>query len=121
MVIKTRIAPSPTGAPHVGTAYVALFNWAFAKKNGGKFLLRIEDTDRARLVKGVEEQIGEALNWLGLNWDEGPIRQSDRLTIYQKHAEKLVETGHAYYCFCSEVRLGKLREEAQKKGQPPRY
>lgn len=121
MVIKTRIAPSPTGAPHVGTAYVALFNWAFAKKNGGKFLLRIEDTDRARLVKGAEEQILEALNWLGLNWDEGPIRQSDRLAIYREHAEKLVEAGYAYYCFCSEGWLKKRREEAQKKGRPPRY
>lgn len=121
MEVKTRIAPSPTGAPHVGTAYVALFNWAFAKKNGGKFLLRIEDTDQNRLVKGAEEQILEALKWLGLSWDEGPIRQSSRLPIYRERAEKLVEDGSAYYCFCSEARLEKLREEAQKKGLPPRY
>ncbi len=121
MGIKTRIAPSPTGAPHVGTAYVALFNWAFAKKNGGKFLLRIEDTDRARFVPEAESQILEALNWLGLSWDEGPIRQSDRLPIYQEQAEELIKKDRAYYCFCSEARLEEMRRKAQKEGRPPRY
>ncbi len=120
-MIKTRIAPSPTGAPHVGTAYVALFNWAWARQNKGKFLLRIEDTDRTRLVPGAEKQILEALTWLGLKWDEGPIRQSERLEIYQKHARELVEKGKAYYCFCSPERLEKLRQEAQKKGKQPMY
>lgn len=121
MEIKTRIAPSPTGAPHVGTAYVALFNWAWARQNKGKFLLRIEDTDQARFVPQVEGQIIEALTWLGLNWDEGPVRQSDRLPIYLEHAKNLVEADHAYYCFCSEARLEEMRRKAQKKGLPPRY
>lgn len=120
-MVRTRIAPSPTGAPHIGTAYTALFNYAFAKQNKGKFLLRIEDTDRARLVKGAEEQIIEALDWLGLSWDEGPFRQSERLTLYQKHAEKLVQKGKAYYCFCSGERLEEMRKIQQKKDLPPKY
>ncbi|OGC37708.1 glutamate--tRNA ligase [candidate division WWE3 bacterium RBG_19FT_COMBO_53_11] len=119
--VKTRIAPSPTGAPHVGTAYVALFNWAFARQNKGKFLLRIEDTDRARFVPQAESQILEALNWLGLSWDEGPFRQSERLPIYLEHAEDLIKKDHAYYCFCSETRLEDVRQKAQKEGLPPRY
>jgi len=121
MSVKTRIAPSPTGAPHVATAYIALFNWAFAKKNKGKFVLRIEDTDQGRLVKGSQEQIMESLKWLGLDWDEGPILQSERLPIYRKYAEELVEKDKAYYCFCSSERLDQVRQEAQKKGLPPRY
>lgn len=119
--VKTRIAPSPTGAPHVGTAYVALFNWAFARKHKGKFLLRIEDTDQKRLVKGAEKQILEALSWLGLDWDEGPSRQSERLPIYKKHAKQLVAEDQAYYCFCSPARLEEIRGEAQKKGLPSKY
>jgi len=120
-MIKTRIAPSPTGAPHVGTAYVALFNWAFARQNKGKFLLRIEDTDRARFLPQAEGQILEALSWLGLSWDEGPFRQSERLPIYLEHAEDLIKKDHAYYCFCSEARLEDMRQKAQKEGLPPRY
>ena len=120
-MIKTRIAPSPTGAPHVGTAYVALFNWAFARQNKGKFLLRIEDTDRARFLPEAEGQILEALSWLGLSWDEGPFRQSERLPIYLEHAEDLIKKDHAYYCFCSEVRLEDMRQKAQKEGLPSRY
>ena len=119
--VKTRIAPSPTGAPHIGTAYAALFNWALAQKNKGKFLLRIEDTDQSRIVKGAQDQISEALKWLGLNWDEGPILQSQRLPIYKKHAEKLVAEDKAYYCFCSSSRLEQVRKSAQKKGLPPKY
>ena len=119
--VKTRIAPSPTGAPHVGTAYVALFNWAFARKHKGKFLLRIEDTDQKRLVRGAEKQILEALSWLGLDWDEGPFRQSERLPIYKKHAEQLVAEDRAYYCFCSPARLEEVRGKAQEKGLPPKY
>ena len=119
--VKTRIAPSPTGAPHVGTAYVALFNWAFARRHKGKFLLRIEDTDQKRLVKGAEKQILEALSWLGLDWDEGPFRQSERLPIYKKHAEQLVAEDRAYYCFCSPARLEEVRGKAQEKGLPPKY
>lgn len=119
--VKTRIAPSPTGAPHVGTAYIALFNWAFARKHKGKFLLRIEDTDQKRLVRGAEKQILEALSWLGLDWDEGPFRQSERLPIYKKHAEQLVAEDRAYYCFCSPARLEEVRGKAQEKGLPPKY
>ena len=120
-MIKTRIAPSPTGSPHVGTAYVALFNWAWARQNRGKFILRIEDTDRSRFLPEAEGQILEALNWLGLSWDEGPIRQSERLPIYLRHAEELIRKDHAYYCFCSEVRLEEIRQKAQKEGLSPRY
>ncbi|KKW05451.1 MAG: glutamyl-tRNA synthetase, glutamyl-tRNA synthetase [candidate division CPR1 bacterium GW2011_GWC1_49_13] len=121
LMVKTRIAPSPTGAPHVATAYIALFNWAFAKKNKGKFILRIEDTDQARKVPDSQEQIIKALGWLGLNWDEGPILQSERLPIYQKQAVELVKKDLAYYCFCSSERLDQVRQEAQKKGLPSRY
>lgn len=117
--IRARIAPSPTGDPHVGTAYQALFNYAFAKKNQGQFLLRIEDTDRARSTKESEEAILESLRWLGLSWDEGPdvggphapYRQSERLEIYRRHVEILVEKGHAYPCFCSRERLEAMRKE----------
>jgi glutamyl-tRNA synthetase len=122
MTIRTRIAPSPTGDPHVGTAYVALFNYALAKKHGGQFLLRIEDTDRLRSHPASERMIFEALHWLGLSWDEGPdvggghgpYRQSERSAIYREHAELLVAKGAAYPCFCSAERLAALREEQKK-------
>lgn len=120
-MIKTRIAPSPTGESHIGTAYTALFNFAFARKNKGRFLLRIEDTDRTRLVKGATENIIDSLNWLGLKWDEGPIHQSERLKIYQEKAKELVEKGRAYYCNCSSERLEKLRNEQQSRKEVPRY
>lgn len=117
--VRVRIAPSPTGDPHVGTAYIGLFNYVFAKHNGGKFVLRIEDTDQVRSTKESEDQIFEAFKWLGLNYDEGPdvggeygpYRQSERTAIYQEHAKKLIEDGVAYYCFCSSERLMELREE----------
>ena len=117
MTVRTRIAPSPTGDPHVGTAYVALFNMAFAKSQGGQFLLRIEDTDQVRSTRESEKSILDALRWLGLDWDEGPdnggdkgpYRQSERSAIYTKHAEQLVESGHAFRCFCSSERLEELR------------
>lgn len=116
---RVRIAPSPTGAPHVGTAYIALFNRSFARKHGGQFLLRIEDTDRERSTKESEEAIFRALRWLGLDWDEGPdvggpcgpYRQSERSEIYREHCEKLLQNGTAYRCYCTEERLAKLREE----------
>src|SRR6476620_11172481 len=100
-----RIAPSPTGDPHVGTAYIALFNYAFAKQRGGKFILRIEDTDRARSTRQSEDAILDALRWLGLRWDEGPdvggpngpYRQSERSAIYDQHVRDLVARGHAYW------------------------
>jgi glutamyl-tRNA synthetase len=124
MTVRTRIAPSPTGDPHVGTAYVALFNRAFARRHGGKFILRIEDTDRQRSHPASERMIFDALRWLGLDWDEGPdvggphgpYRQSERSEIYLEHALRLVAEGAAYPCFCSAERLAALREEqkAQK-------
>lgn len=115
--VRTRIAPSPTGDPHVGTAYVALFNYALAKKFGGRFILRIEDTDRMRSNTASEEMIFNALRWLGLEWDEGPdvggpsgpYRQSERSEIYTEHVEKLVASGDAYPCFCTKGRLDELR------------
>ncbi len=122
MSVRTRIAPSPTGDPHVGTAYVALFNRTFAHKHGGQFLLRIEDTDQARSTSSSEEAILSSLRWLGLEWDEGPdkggphgpYRQSERTEIYREHAAMLIAKGAAYPCFCSKERLDALRAEQQK-------
>ena len=117
--VRTRIAPSPTGDPHVGTAYVALFNYALARQTGGQFVLRVEDTDRQRSSVASERMIFDALRWLGLEWDEGPdvggphgpYRQSERTGIYREHAERLVAGGHAYPCFCTPERLEALRAE----------
>jgi glutamyl-tRNA synthetase len=113
----------------VGTAYVALFNAALARQRGGQFVLRIEDTDRGRYVTNSEQQIFDTLRWLGFDWDEGPdkggpvgpYRQSERLPIYQQAAEKLVELGHAYYCWCSPERLEEMRAEQMRHKQPPGY
>lgn len=123
--VRTRIAPSPTGDPHVGTAYIALFNLCFARQHGGKFILRIEDTDQVRSTKKSEDDILAALSWLGLNWDEGPdmggeygpYRQSERSDIYKQHAKQLLDDGHAFHCFCSSDRLSELRKQqmADKK------
>jgi glutamyl-tRNA synthetase len=121
--IRTRIAPSPTGDPHVGTAYVALFNLALARKHGGQFVLRIEDTDRQRSHPASERMIFEALRWLGLTWEEGPdvggpyapYRQSERSEIYREHADVLMRKGAAYACFCTPERLAALREEQKAR------
>jgi glutamyl-tRNA synthetase len=121
--IRTRIAPSPTGDPHVGTAYTALFNRALARKHGGRFILRIEDTDQARSHRKSEAMIFEALRWLGLDWDEGPdvggpkgpYRQSERLEIYREHADELVARDAAYPCFCTRARLEALRADQKAK------
>lgn len=129
MKVRVRFAPSPTGFIHIGNVYVALLNWAFARKEGGKFVLRIEDTDQKRYVPGAEEKIYQGLAWLGLEPDEGPqqggnygpYRQSERLKIYQKYAHQLVEKGKAYYCFCSPERLEKVREERKRLNLPPKY
>jgi len=118
-MVRVRIAPSPTGDPHVGTAYIALFNYVFAKKHGGQFILRIEDTDRARSRPEWEQMILSALKWTGLSWDEGPdvggphapYRQSERGAIYAAHASQLVEKGAAYRCFCTAERLDALRKD----------
>lgn len=127
--VRTRIAPSPTGAPHVGTAYMALFNFAFAKKHNGKMILRIEDTDQSRSSKESEEAILSSLNWLGLQWDEGPdcggdfgpYRQSERLDLYKDSVQKLVDAGYAYPCFCTPERLTELRNEQLGNKETPRY
>ncbi len=116
---RTRIAPRPTGDPHVGTAYVALFNYALARQTGGSFVVRIEDTDRQRSTAASEQQILDALSWLGLSWDEGPdvggefgpYRQSERTDTDREHVEELVSKGAAYPCFCTRERLGALRAE----------
>ena len=125
--VRTRLAPSPTGDPHVGTAYQALFGWVWARKNGGSFVLRIEDTDRERSSEASERAILDSLRWLGLSWDEGPdvggpygpYRQSERLDIYQRHVQRLVEQGDAYPCFCSRERLAELRRS--RKGAVTGY
>ena len=127
--VRTRIAPSPTGAPHVGTAYMALFNLAFARRHQGKMVLRIEDTDRARSTPGSEQAIFDALSWLGIEWDEGPdcggdygpYRQSERLELHQGEIDRLLEQGDAYRCFCSPERLDELRKEQMARKETPRY
>ena len=116
---RLRVAPSPTGDPHVGTAYMSLFNLAYARKTGGAFVLRIEDTDRARYVEASEQQIYDTLAWLGLRWDEGPdiggpyapYRQSERLDTYRPYVEQLIAQGHAYECWCSAERLAEMRAD----------
>src|SRR3712207_181968 len=129
MTVRTRVAPSPTGDPHVGTAYVALMNYCFAKKHGGQFLLRIEDTDRQRSSAASEAVILEALRWLGLTWDEGPdvggphgpYRQSERTELYREHVDRLLAEGHAFRCFCTPERLDAMRAEQRRRGERPRY
>lgn len=126
---RVRFAPSPTGSFHIGGARTALYDYLLAQQTGGQFILRVEDTDRKRFVEGAEEEMMDSLRWLGLAWDEGPdmggpvgpYRQSERTEIYQAHARKLVESGHAYYCFCSPERLAQVRKLQQKRKQPPRY
>lgn len=127
--VRVRFAPSPTGHMHLGSARTALYDYLIAKKTGGQFVLRIEDTDFKRYTPGAEEELINGLRWLGLQYDEGPdiggpygpYRQSERKEIYSKHAEKLIEDGKAYYCFCSPERLTKMREEQQKLKEPPHY
>jgi glutamyl-tRNA synthetase len=127
--VRVRVAPSPTGDPHVGTAYQALFNYVFAKQQGGQFILRIEDTDRARSTEESEQAILSSLRWLGLPWDEGPdvggphgpYRQSERTEIYRQHVNMLLETGHAYRCFCTKERLDQMRAEHRDKSLFPGY
>jgi glutamyl-tRNA synthetase len=126
---RVRIAPSPTGDPHVGTAYMSLFNLAFARRHGGSFVLRIEDTDRARFREDSEQQIYDTLRWLGLDWDEGPdkggpfgpYRQSERLDSYRPHVDRLLADGHAYLCWCTGERLTQMREEQQRRRVPTGY
>jgi glutamyl-tRNA synthetase/nondiscriminating glutamyl-tRNA synthetase len=127
--MRVRFAPSPTGHLHVGNARTALFNWLLARGSGGSFILRIEDTDAERSTRESEDAIVEDLRWLGLDWDEGPgtggahgpYRQSERLSLYRDHARRLLDAGHAYYCFCSPERLEAERQEAVAAGRIPKY
>lgn len=129
-MVRTRIAPSPTGQDlHIGNVYTALLNFAWAKRNNGKFILRIEDTDRTRLVEGSEKRIRESLDWLGISYDEGPgkpgphepYRQSERLQIYKKYAEELIEKTMAFYCFCTTERLTTMRSVQEASSMPTLY
>ena len=124
MTVRTRIAPSPTGDPHVGTAYIALFNYCFARQHGGQFLLRIEDTDQTRSTPESEQAILDSLRWLGLDWDEGPdvggesgpYRQSERSDIYARYAEELVAKGHAFHCYRTSEELDEMRNARREAG-----
>jgi glutamyl-tRNA synthetase len=127
--VRVRIAPSPTGAPHVGTAYIGLFNYVFAKVHGGKFIIRIEDTDQARSDARSEAAILRSLHWIGLQWDEGPdiggpygpYRQSERSQIYQQYTQQLIDQGAAYRCWCTAERLEAMRQQQRQTKQPMRY
>ncbi|MFH1559841.1 MAG: glutamate--tRNA ligase [Chloroflexota bacterium] len=127
--VRVRYAPSPTGEPHVGNIRTALFNWLFARHMGGTFIVRIEDTDVARRIEGAVEAILDALRWLDLDWDEGPevggaygpYVQSQRLELYQQAADELVNSGHAYHCYCSPQRLQEMRQEQARRKEPPGY
>jgi glutamyl-tRNA synthetase len=124
MTVRTRMAPSPTGEYHIGGMRTLLYNYALAKKEGGQFILRIEDTDRERLVEGAADRLIQVIRDYGLDWDEGPLVggpyapyvQSERLDIYKKYTDQLINSGNAYYCFCTKERLGNLREEQQAQG-----
>lgn len=126
---RVRFAPSPTGHMHLGSARTALYDYLIARKTGGRFILRIEDTDVKRYMPGAEEELIEGLHWLGLDFDEGPgiggeygpYRQSERKDIYQEYGKKLIESGHAFCCFCTPERLSRMREEQQKRKEAPHY
>jgi glutamyl-tRNA synthetase len=127
--VRVRFAPSPTGYPHVGNIRTALFNWLFARHNGGRFIVRIEDTDQTRKVEDALESILDSLRWLGLDWDEGPevggdygpYFQSERLDIYHSYAQRLLAEDHAYLCYCSTEQLAEMRIEQARRKEPPRY
>ena len=119
--IRVRFAPSPTGYLHVGGVRTALFNYLFARHNGGKFILRIEDTDRERSTEESIEQIIEGMKWVGFDWDEGPYRQTERQTIYLEHVERLLKDGKAYRCYCTPEELEERRKVALSKGEKPKY
>ena len=129
MTVRVRIAPSPTGDPHVGTAYIALFNLIFARHFKGQFILRIEDTDQSRSRPEYEKSIFEALNWCGIYWNEGPdvggpygpYRQSERTEIYREHAYQLLANGKAYKCFATAEELAEMREVAAAQGKRAGY
>ncbi|MEW6214175.1 MAG: glutamate--tRNA ligase [Nitrospirota bacterium] len=119
--VRVRFAPSPTGHLHIGGVRTALFNWLYARHNKGTFILRIEDTDRTRSTEEYIDAIIEGMKWLGLDWDEGPYRQTDRFGIYKSYADKLLKEGKAYYCYCRPEELEQRRQEALAQGRPPKY
>jgi glutamyl-tRNA synthetase len=121
VTVRVRIAPSPTGNLHIGTARTAVFNWLFARHNGGTFILRVEDTDEARSRPEYTENIKSGLTWLGLNWDEGPFFQTQRLDLYSQAIQTLLDKDLAYYCYVSATELEQMREEQTAKKQAPRY
>jgi glutamyl-tRNA synthetase len=120
-MVRTRFAPSPTGYLHIGGARTALFSWAYARKLGGKFVLRIEDTDRERSTQESTQAILDAMQWLGLNYNEGPFYQMQRLHRYREIADDLIRKGHAYYCYASKEELDAMREAQRARGEKPRY
>jgi glutamyl-tRNA synthetase len=119
--IRVRFAPSPTGFLHIGGARTALFNWLFARQKAGTFILRIEDTDISRSTEDYIEAIIDSMRWLGLDWDEGPYRQTDRFEIYRKYVRRLLDEGKAYYCYCSPEELEARRKESMAEGRPLKY
>jgi glutamyl-tRNA synthetase len=119
--VRVRFAPSPTGALHIGGVRTALFNWLFARHHGGKFILRIEDTDQTRSTDESIQIIIDGMKWLGLDWDEGPFRQTERMDVYREHVERLLKAGKAYYCYCTPEELEARRKEAMAAGRPPKY
>ncbi len=127
--VRVRFAPSPTGRMHLGSGRMALYNYLLARKTGGQFILRVEDTDQRRYVPTAEQELYDGMHWLGLQWDEGPdvggpygpYRQSERKEIYQQHAKMLIDSGHAYYCFCAPERLERVRQEQMKRKEQPHY
>ena len=121
MTLRTRFAPSPTGVLHIGGARTALFNWLLARRHGGTFVLRIEDTDTARSTRESIDQILQAMSWLGLEADEGPYLQTDRLDRYQAVAKQLLDAGLAYRCYCRREDLAAMRAEQRSRGLKPRY
>lgn len=121
MAVITRFPPSPTGYLHIGGARTALFNWLFARQSGGRFILRIEDTDAVRSTQEMTDAILQSMEWLGLNWDESPYFQSQRTEIYNQYIDKLLKSGHAYFCSCSPEEVEAMREQARKEGKNPMY
>ncbi|HLX79563.1 MAG TPA: glutamate--tRNA ligase family protein, partial [Burkholderiales bacterium] len=121
MNIRTRFAPSPTGFLHIGGARTALFSWAYARRHGGKFILRVEDTDLERSTEASVAAILESMKWLGLDWDEGPFFQMKRLARYKEAADKLVAAGHAYPCWATKEELEELRAKQRQNNEKPRY
>ncbi len=119
--VRVRFAPSPTGALHIGGVRTALFNWLFARHHGGRFILRIEDTDQTRSTNESIRIILDGLRWLGFDWDEGPFRQTERMAIYREHVDLLLKRGKAYYCYCTPEELEARRKEALASGRPPKY